>query len=188
MKRYWIALLPLISFDALGQTRCDCTPDAWQGDCRATATQGESFIRITTSTNQCARVDWYSNGEPFTTIVTDGEDFEEWLGSPAPSLVVQSCKVCADGAAQNRQLPNDEPEISSSPSISLLERRLTRLSEIVGQCGVTASETTLRDFAAGSNSELTTEFQETIQWALGRGYTVDGLRCVVRAIPTMPEQ
>ncbi len=49
------------------------------------------------SAQQCSRVDWFLDGEPKVTIVTDGAEMEEWLGQAnAPKLTVQSCKVCRD--------------------------------------------------------------------------------------------
>lgn len=108
MRLLTIALLPLIGIpNAYAQTRCDCTVDGWTGDCRANVAHEGSFIRITTSTTQCSRVDWYGNNEPFVTIVTEGEDIEEWLGASAPSVAVQSCKVCTDGAILQRSMPPD---------------------------------------------------------------------------------
>jgi TonB family protein len=41
-------------------------------------------------------VTWYTNGQPRTSVVLDGEENIEWLGSTPPSIEIQSCEVCVD--------------------------------------------------------------------------------------------
>jgi hypothetical protein len=41
-------------------------------------------------------VTWEGNREPQVTIVTDGVEREEWLGSTLRTLAVRSCDICTD--------------------------------------------------------------------------------------------
>src|SRR5690606_25492328 len=46
---------------------------------------------------QCARVDYFVDGQPFVSLAVDGEDRREWVARTAnPRIIVQSCQVCRD--------------------------------------------------------------------------------------------
>ena len=52
----------------------------------------------------CARVDYFVDGQPFVSVVVDGEDREDWLARTTnPRILVQSCQVCRDSG------PNPTP-------------------------------------------------------------------------------
>ena len=90
---------PLLSQPVYSLTRCQCSYQDWQGDCRAKIEQTSTWFKVVSDTQQCSRVDWYINGEPQVTIVTDGADMVEWLGQSEPqslNLTIQSCKICKD--------------------------------------------------------------------------------------------
>jgi hypothetical protein len=79
------------------QARCQCSASDWEGDCRASIKLKKKNFIITSNTDQCSRIDWYIDGNPNVTIVTDGVEVEEWLGqSSSPNLAIQSCKICKD--------------------------------------------------------------------------------------------
>lgn len=94
---FTLLLALFLSSSVQSQTRCQCSYQDWQGDCRASIEQSGSWFKVISDTQQCSRVDWFINGEPNVTIVTDGADMVEWLGqSQSPSIAVQSCKICRD--------------------------------------------------------------------------------------------
>jgi hypothetical protein len=87
----------LLCDSVLAQTRCQCSYTDWVGDCAAKLVPNSKWIKVISNTAQCSRVDWYVDGNPQVTIVTDGVEVQEWLGKSAtPVLVVQSCKICKD--------------------------------------------------------------------------------------------
>ena len=101
MKRLSLRLAVLAGLLAAtsvhADTRCACGYDDWLGDCSATIERQGGWIRITSNTGQCSRVDWYINGDPQTTIVQDGAESVELLNYPASSnLAIEGCKVCKD--------------------------------------------------------------------------------------------
>ena len=82
---------------AQSNTRCQCSYDNWLGDCKARVELEGKWFKVMSDEQQCSRVDWYIDGNPQVTIVTDGAEMEEWLGgSESPELAIQSCKVCKD--------------------------------------------------------------------------------------------
>ncbi len=99
------ALALAIMAQTASAARCDCDYRSWQGSCKATVElRQDNWFVIESDTPQCSRVTWYIDGEPQTTIVTDGSDSTEWLGSgSSPSLAVESCKVCKDAKYEDRR-------------------------------------------------------------------------------------
>ena len=55
---------------AHAQYRCDCTSVV--DTCSAEVTARGSFLEIKTSAQQCARVDYFVDGQPFVSVVVDG--------------------------------------------------------------------------------------------------------------------
>jgi TonB family protein len=87
----------LVCGNAAGQSRCDCTRIV--GSCSASATAGAGFIDVTSSVEQCARVDYFVDGVPFVALVVDGSGRQgAIIGSESPSIIVSSCQICLDGA------------------------------------------------------------------------------------------
>jgi TonB family protein len=82
---------------ALAQWRCDCTTII--ASCTAEVAARENWIDVTTDSQQCARVDYFVDGQPFVTTVVEGQHRLDWM-SPRqnPNILVQSCQVCADNA------------------------------------------------------------------------------------------
>ena len=75
--------------------RCDCT--AIVDTCSADVVARGSFLEIKTDQAQCARVDYFVDGQPFVSVVVDGEDRQNWLARTSnPRILVQSCQVCRD--------------------------------------------------------------------------------------------
>jgi TonB family protein len=97
-----IAAVPLAlawSGSALPQElRCDCTSVV--DTCSADVVARGSYLEIKTDKPQCARVDYFVDGQPFVSVVTDGEDRQDWLArTQSPKIMVQSCQVCRDTSA-----------------------------------------------------------------------------------------
>jgi TonB family protein len=83
---------------AHAQYRCDCTSvvDA----CSAQVVARGSFLEVSIDQQQCARVDYFVDGQPFVSVVVDGEHRENWLARTTnPRILVQSCQVCRDTGA-----------------------------------------------------------------------------------------
>ena len=75
--------------------RCDCTKIA--GSCNAKVTVEGNWVNVTSDQKACSRVDYYVDGQPFVTVVVEGEDRQDWLSRTAdPTVLVQSCQVCQD--------------------------------------------------------------------------------------------
>ncbi len=80
---------------AQAEWRCDCTKIA--GSCSASVTVKGNWVNVTSDQKACSRVDYYIDGQPFVTVVVDGEDRQDWLSRTAdPTVLVQSCQVCQD--------------------------------------------------------------------------------------------
>jgi hypothetical protein len=63
----------------------------------ATVEKKGYWLKISSNTSRCSRVDWYANERPFISIVTDGVITEEWLGpTQNPKLTIDMCKICKD--------------------------------------------------------------------------------------------
>jgi TonB family protein len=83
---------------AQSQYRCDCTTVV--DTCTANVAARGSFLEVKTDRPQCARVDYFVDGQPFVSTVVDGEDRQNWPARTAnPKILVQSCQVCRDNGA-----------------------------------------------------------------------------------------
>ena len=56
---------------AQAQYRCDCTTVV--DTCSAEITARGTFLEIKTDSQQCARVDYFVDGQPFVSMVVDGD-------------------------------------------------------------------------------------------------------------------
>lgn len=93
-----VGLAPLPN--AAAQYRCDCTTVV--DTCGAEVVARGTFLEIKTNApqSQCARVDYFVDGQPFVSVVAEGEHRENWLArTTEPRILVQSCQVCAAGSA-----------------------------------------------------------------------------------------
>jgi TonB family protein len=99
---------------ANAQYRCDCTSVV--DTCDAEVVARGSFLEIKTDQQQCARVDYFVDGQPMVSVVIDGEDRENWLARTTnPRILVQSCQVCRDtGASTNA--PAGAPRTTTAPA------------------------------------------------------------------------
>ena len=78
--------------------RCDCTSIV--DTCSANVEAHGSYLDIKTNAKQCARVDYFVDGQPLVSVAMDGEDRRDWPARTAsPKIIVQSCQVCRDNGA-----------------------------------------------------------------------------------------
>jgi protein TonB len=78
--------------------RCDCTSIV--DTCSANVEAHGSYLDVKTNAKQCARVDYFVDGQPFVSVAVDGEDRRDWLArTQNPKIIVQSCQVCRDASA-----------------------------------------------------------------------------------------
>ena len=83
---------------AHAQYRCDCTSVV--DTCTANVVARGGYLEVKTDRPQCARVDYFVDGQPFVSVVVDGEDRQNWLARTTnPKILVQSCQVCRDNGA-----------------------------------------------------------------------------------------
>lgn len=109
------ALLFIFPSVSSGQSRCSCEYKDWIADCEAKLVKSGNKVKVFSNTQQCSRVDWYAGASPQVTIVTDGAEVVDYLGSTqTPSLVVQSCKVCKDTNNPNAERTPNAPQASGS--------------------------------------------------------------------------
>ena len=101
---------------AHAQYRCDCTSVV--DTCSAEVVARGTFLEIKTNQQQCARVDYFVDGQPFVSVVVDGEDRENWLARTTnPRIMVQSCQVCRDtGASAAPARAVTPPGASTAPA------------------------------------------------------------------------
>jgi TonB family protein len=96
---------------AHAQYRCDCTSVV--DTCTAEVVARGTFLEIKTDRDMCARVDYFVDGQPFVSVVVDGEDREDWLARTTnPRILVQSCQVCRDSGSN----PAPAPAVRSAPA------------------------------------------------------------------------
>jgi TonB family protein len=102
MHRTVALVTTLASVGATGalhaQYRCDCTSVV--ATCSAEVNARSTYLEIKTNQQTCVRVDYFVDGQPFVSLVVDGEDRQTWLPRTAsPKIMVQSCQVCRDNGA-----------------------------------------------------------------------------------------
>src|SRR3954462_8698957 len=92
-----LALLLAYGGIAHGQYRCDCTSVV--DTCTAEVAARGSFLEVKTNKAQCSRVDYFVDGQPFVSMVVDGEDRQTWPARTANlKILVQSCQVCRENS------------------------------------------------------------------------------------------
>lgn len=110
-------LLPLglsIGVTAHAEWRCDCTTII--ASCSADVAVAEAWVEVTSDTPQCSRVDYFIDGQPFVSLIVDGQDREDWIArSESPEVLVQSCQVCRDNAGA------ETPTVQTADSSTELE-------------------------------------------------------------------
>jgi TonB family protein len=91
--------LMLVSTLAKAEVRCNCAEVI--DSCSATVNLDNMRVAIASNSEACARVDYLIDGQPFTTLLVGGSAELSWTGQPLmnPQVVVESCRICADGGA-----------------------------------------------------------------------------------------
>lgn len=119
------------------QPLCDCTTIA--GSCAASANVQESFIEVSSDVAECARVDYLVDGMPFIALIVDGAERRNWDSSDGdPSVIVQSCQVCAVVSAPAASATNP-PAIDN-------DGRPTRLIEVEPEYPAAAAAAALEGY------------------------------------------
>lgn len=117
----------LVTFSnvSFAETRCQCEHDGWVGDCKANIERQGDWVRVTSDTQQCSRVDWYVNGQPRLTIVTDGAESEQLLNvGPDSTIAIQSCKLCKDAFFSDRRIGETAEQSGNQPASSTNSKRI----------------------------------------------------------------
>lgn len=108
-----LALLLVCGGTAHAQYRCDCTSVV--DTCTANVAARGSFLEVKTDRPQCARVDYFVDGQPFVSMVVDGEDRQNWPARTAnPKILVQSCQVCRDNGTNAAATARTPPPAQSA--------------------------------------------------------------------------
>lgn len=127
----------LVSTAATAEWRCDCTTIV--DSCSATVTVRDAWVDVTSTTEQCARVDYFIDGAPFVALVVGGEARQDWLArSSDPDILIQSCQVCLDRA-------DDTP--TAVPAAADGEGVLTPVIEVAPQYPPAAAARGVEGFA-----------------------------------------
>ena len=99
-----------VSTNVKAEWRCDCTKVT--GSCRGTVVVEGNGISVSSDSQQCSRVDYFVDGQPFVTVAVEGKAKEAWLsGTEKSKIMVQSCQVCADS------LHKTVPVVQSTPPL-----------------------------------------------------------------------
>ena len=91
---------------AARQWRCDCTSVV--DTCSADVVARGSYLEIKTDEAQCARVDYFVDGQPFVSVVVDGEDRQ--TGSRVPRIRrswSRAARFAARTRRHRRRLPRE---------------------------------------------------------------------------------
>jgi TonB family protein len=100
--------------------RCDCTSVV--ASCEANVAVLGNFIEITTDPPQCARVDYFVDGQPFVALVVDGANRQDWVARTGqPRILVQSCQVCRANAGASASAAPRAPAAAAAASDGALE-------------------------------------------------------------------
>jgi TonB family protein len=117
---------------AQAQFRCDCTSIV--DSCSADVAIRGSWVEVTTDQQQCARVDYFIDGQPFVAVVVDGSDRQNWIArTEDPRVMVQSCQVCrenAGAAAPDLVRPSANAPAPSAPASASAGGELQPLIEV----------------------------------------------------------
>lgn len=74
---------------------CECTK--FIGDCTATVTLRGTWVEVTANTNQCTRVDWFTDNSPqMTVLINGGSELENITPLRPKTVEFQRCKLCKD--------------------------------------------------------------------------------------------
>jgi TonB family protein len=95
--------------------RCDCT--SFVDTCSANVEAHGSYLDVKTNAKQCARVDYFVDGQPFVSVAVNGEDRRDWLArTSSPKIIVQSCQVCRDNGEAAKPLLRSSAAPASTAS------------------------------------------------------------------------
>src|SRR5688572_14392647 len=126
-----VLALSVVGMSAQAEWRCDCTTilDA----CSAIVTVENNGVSIESDHNQCSRVDYLIDGQPFVSLVVDGRERQSWLTrTDKPRVLMQSCQVCLDNAAASAPvLVPPEPGVPLSPAREAEPARESEISRLL---------------------------------------------------------
>ncbi len=104
-------LAPALEQVAVAQVTCQCEYDDWVGECRAEFERQGDIIILKSDTEQCSRVDWYTDAQPRLSVVVNKHLAQELLGIPSNAEIsISSCNVCRDS-----RFDSDSSSPSSTP-------------------------------------------------------------------------
>ena len=127
MKVHAAALLILGSAGSASaqDLRCDCTSVV--DTCSAEVAARGSFLEVKSNKAQCSRVDYFVDGQPFVSVVVDGEDRQAWPArTTSPKILVQSCQVCRENSPTAARRPAPRPD-APAPAADGGEKKLEPL-------------------------------------------------------------
>ena len=152
-------MLAFVPF-ASAQTRCECEYDDWVNDCDAEFERKGDWILFKSDTQQCSRIDWYTDSQPRLTIVEDGKGTVSLMGIPNDTEIsIASCKVCKDALfnqpQENQATAPDLSKSSGNPVSKdrLIEMSASMLASAIRRCGGDATkEKVLQEFQRQNQS------------------------------------
>ena len=148
----------LMNVTAHAEWRCDCTKIT--DSCAATVGVEGNWVNVTSDHEQCSRVDYYIDGQPFVTVVVDGEDKQNWLSRTADlDTLVKSCQVCSD-----RLLDDDAGAADTPPATPMLgDQRPPTLAAVIKTAPVYPPEALARNVGGYVIVEFKVTPQGTVQ-------------------------
>lgn len=145
MNRY-LPIIGVFAFALIASSeasaRCDCSRNGWISGCTATVMRDGEGVRVTSSSTQCSRVDWYLGQSPQVSVFWGGKEWESVQGQfRASPISVESCRVCKDERADDSAARTPR-QVSSSPSSC--DVFLERMAEIGTNVDVQNAEASMR--------------------------------------------
>jgi len=115
-----LTLMLIVPLQVWAGQRCNCA--RVQSACNATVSLDNRSIEITSNSQECSRVDYLIEGQPFVALLVGGNEQAKWPGQPlsAPNILVERCLVCWDSSVNEdgdgQPLIGDASEASDSNS------------------------------------------------------------------------
>lgn len=127
-----LSLMLIVPLQVWAGQRCNCS--RVQSACNATVSIENRLMEIKSNSQECSRVDYLIEGQPFVALLVGGSEQAKWPGQPLsePNILVERCLVCwdvsvnQDGDGQpliggaSEASGSDSPERDPSPIIKVL--------------------------------------------------------------------
>jgi hypothetical protein len=143
-RRYylWIIAIPVaLQIQSVNAARCDCSSNGWISGCTATVMRDGEGVRVTSSSTQCSRVDWYLGQSPQVSVFWGGKEWESVPGQSRSSPIsIESCRVCKDEKTDDSAARTPR-QVSGSPSSC--DAFLERMAEIGTSVNVQNAEASM---------------------------------------------